>query len=395
MSTLYEVYLKDENGLRDTLVEGLTSITATFRSNEPIKWKFEGSGLEPCPLAEGADIAVFRNGTILFCGYVCEIATTYDASTRIYDWEIEGLSDLGKLSRRLIYPIPSVTPPDPDEMYSATGKLSVVLLDLIKKNAANSALAGRRIPWLSVSAQTEIGDTVNIETEPVELLKYIRDKLNDTDLVIREVWDMAAGSWDILVRNPQDISDKVIFSTDNGSLSAWERTIKAPKANWLLVTGCQKPINENDPDSEEDTMTAVVMDNASISKWGRIEAVISRGDIRRDKDGGESWAFVAQRLQAAAYEELEKASAQFGYKLTTTEIPRNVFPEDYDIGDIVAVRIGTDEFTAKVDEIKVTYSEGVETIEPSVGTQQRGELQSVFTELGTLKEQIKVLQQSR
>ena len=53
-----------------------------------------------------------------------------------------------------------------------------------------------------------------------------------------------------------------------------------------------------------------------------------------------------------------------------------------------------EEFNKKVEEIKITYSKGVETIVPSVGTMQKGELQTVFTELGTLKEQIKVLQKS-
>ena len=96
----------------------------------------------------------------------------------------------------------------------------------------------------------------------------------------------------------------------------------------------------------------------------------------------------------AAYEEFEKASATFGYKLTTTEMNRNVYGTDYGIGSIVAVRIASDEFTAKVEEIKITYEQGIETITPSIGTMQKGELQSVFTELGVLKDQIKVLQKA-
>lgn len=132
----------------------------------------------------------------------------------------------------------------------------------------------------------------------------------------------------------------------------------------------------------------------SIDKWGRIEGIVSRTDIKRNEETSESWDSVAARLENAAYEELEKASAQFGYKITTTEVNRNVYLEDYDIGSVVSVRIGGDEFTAKVEEIKITYAEGIETIVPSVGTMQKGELQSVFTELGTLKEQIKVLQKA-
>ena len=96
--------------------------------------------------------------------------------------------------------------------------------------------------------------------------------------------------------------------------------------------------------------------------------------------------------ELAVNEELEKATAKVGYKLTTSEVSRNSFLEDYDIGSIVSVRIGSDNFTSKVEEVKITYAKGIETIIPSVGTMQKGELQSVFAELGKLKEQVKVLQ---
>ena len=195
---------------------------------------------------------------------------------------------------------------------------------------------------------------------------------------------MALG--DIHVSAPEDVSNKVIFSVDNGSISSWERTVSAPKANYLIVTGGK--------DANGDLMYTRVEDLESQNKWGRIEGVVSRSDIKRNEDAGETWASVSARLETAALEELEKASAQFGYRLTTTEINRNVYMEDYDIGSIVAVRIGSDQFTATVDEIKITYARGIETIVPSVGTMQKGELQSVFTELGTLKEQIKVLQKA-
>lgn len=382
----YDVYQRTSEGKRGAPVNDIVSITATFRFNEPIKWTIVGAGLEDCPLADGADIVVFRNGATLFCGYVEKRKTTYDAATHIYDWEVSGLSDLGKLARRLIYPDPSTTPPNPNDVYSATGVLSTVLLNMINLNAGTGTINLRQLPGLDISEQIPVGESETVESKLESLLKFVQDKLVDTDIMIRESWNMATGKWDIKIGGLKNVSGKVIFSVDNGTISSWERTVTAPKANYIVVTGCK-----NDDD---ETIYVRVEDLDSQSKWGRIEGVVSRSDIKRNEEENESWQSVAERLEIAAYEELEKATAQFGYKLTTTEINRNVYIEDYDIGNIVAVRIGGDEFTAKVEEIKITYAEGIETITPSVGTMQRGELQSVFTELGTLKEQIKVLQKS-
>ena len=383
----YEVYIRKSDGKRGSLIDGIVSIDVTFRYNKPAKWTITGAGLEECPLSNGSEVAVFRNGSILFCGYIEEKKDSFDAMTRIYDWEVSGQSDLGKIMRRIAFPNPSQVPPDPDKSWTQTGKLSAVLLNLIDLNAgSNAGYSARALPNLVLSAQSPIGDTETVESKLDEVLKFVQDKLVDADIQIRESWDMTTGKWDIKIFQPKDVSGKVIFSVDNGTISSWERTVTAPKGNYLIVTGSE--------DENENTMSCSVIDWDSVNTWGSIELVVNRSDIKRNEDTSESWASVAARLQTAAYEELEKASAQFGYKLTTTEINRNVYPDDYDIGDIVSVRIASDEFTAKIEEIRITYEEGVETIVPSVGTMQKGELESVFTELGTLKEQIKVLQKA-
>lgn len=398
----YEVYIRNEDGKRDTLVNGIVSITATFRFNEPVKFEIEGAGLEKCPFSYDADIAVFRNNEILFCGYITEIKDKYSAMTKIYDWTISGYSDIAKLNRRIVFADPTDSTPDPDSTYSDTGALSNILFGAIRKNAGSDALTERQFDHMGLITVPAVGETVTLDSKYDELLKFVQDNLKDTEYQIKEVWDMATGTWSIKIQSPEDVSDNVIFSVENGSVSEWERTVTIPKANWLLVTGCSAPIDENDESLGTATLSCIVMDTESISKWGRIEAIIQRSDINRivKKDDNdevtyeEPWSSVVDRLESAAHEELVKASAQYGYKLTTTEINRNVFLEDYDIGSLVSVRIGGDEFKAKVDEIKITYEKGIETIVPSVGTLQRGELQSVFTSLGTLKDQVKVLQKS-
>lgn len=383
---IYEVYLRNDEGKRGSLVNGIISITSTFRFNQPVKWVITGAGLEECPIPDGAEIVVFRDGKVNYCGFVNKKKTLYDAQTHIYDWEVSGLSDLGKLDRRLTYSNPAVIAQNPDALYSASGVLSTILLRAIELNAGEDALSGRILQGLTIPEQRPVGDSDVIEAKLDSLLKLIQDKLKTSDIQIKEYWDMENGAWEIRIFNPEDVSDKVIFSVDNGSISSWERTITEPKANYLIVTGCKN--------ASGNTMNCRIKDQTSIDKWGRIEKIVTRSDIERNTDTSESWDSVQARLESAAYDELEKATAQFGYKITVTEINRNNYPDDFDIGSVVAVRIGEDEFTAKVEEIRITYAAGVETVEPSVGTMQKGELQSVFDDLGLLKEQIKVLQKS-
>ena len=391
---LYEVYLKTDEGMRGTVVEGITGIEILYRKNEPSKWTLSGSSLGECPIAETASLLIFRNGVCALSGYVEKIELAYDAATRIYDWEVSGLSDLGRLNDRLGWVIPtSATPKFDDNEYKDEGRLSDILLTLANVNGGPQAQQIRQISGLTFGTLPRLGDDTTIGVEYDKILDYIQEKLEDSGLVLRETWDGSSGAWAVVIAEPGDVSEKIVFSVESGSISSWKRTVAKPKGNWLLVKGCKNK------DTDE-TLSVIVSDADSIEKWGRIELTVSRSDIKqiveKDDDGNvtytEPWSSVQSRLQEAAYEELEKASAQYGYELTILDIDRFAYKTDWDLNDIVAVRIGSEQFTAQIEEVKLSVSNGVETVTPSVGTIQKGELQTVFDTLGELKEQIKVLQ---
>lgn len=390
---VYEVYTKTAAGKRNTLVEGITEMKMLYRKNEPTKWTFTGASLEGCPLAETDELIVFRNGEAVLSGYVLSVDLEYDAATRIYDWEVSGLSDLGRLNQRLTWPNPQVTTPTIGYEYADTDYFSDVLLKLARVNAALQAQSARRISHLDIATLPHFGDSTSIGAEYDELLEYIQKKLEDSDLCIRSTWNGSTGIWGVEIYNPRDLSGKVVFSVESGSISYWKRTVKAPEGNWLLVKGCKNTDTGK-------IMSVIVSDQNSIEKWGRIELMVNRTDISQIKETNdqgtviytETWTSVANRLQAAAYEELENASAQISYELTILDIDRFAYKTDWDISDLVTIRIGSTEMVAQIDEIDVTYSGGIETVTPSIGNTQRGELQSVFDELGRLKTQVQILQ---
>lgn len=395
---IYEIYKKTAAGGRGQIINDIVSLTHTIRWNEPGKWKMTGAGLTPCPLAEGSGILIFRNGAVALSGFLQEASDEFDAATRIYDWSAEGLSDLGRTAHRLIWVDPDAEKPVIAEELTATGYLSDVLLTFVDMNGGEQSQDARLLPNLSLGEYPHIGDEVTFEAKYDELLSYVLDKLKGGTLGIRDAWNPATGKWAVEIYQPRDVSSKVVFSVESGSLSGWERTITAPEGNWLLVQGCEKT-NANG-ESTGETLCVVVEDTASIAKWGRIEKKIDRTDIKqiieKDEEGTttytEPWESVLQRLEEAALEELAKCSAQYGYKLTTVDVDRFEYGKDWDIGDTVAVRVGSEQFTAQIEEINIEYSAGAETVTPSVGTVQRGELQTVFDELGRLKDQVKILQ---
>lgn len=390
---VYEVYKKTAAGKRGTLVEGIIEMDMLFRKNEPAKWTFTGAGLGEPDLSEADEIIVFRNGEAVLSGFVCKAVVEYDAATRIFDWSVEGYSDLGKLAHRLTWPNPQMETPVFGYEYKDEDYFSDVLLKISRVNAALQAQSARRIANLDIDTLPHYGDTVTIGADYDELLSYIQKKMEDSTMCIRSTWSGSTGKWGVEIYNPRDVSDKVIFSVESGSISYWKRTTIAPAGNWIIVKG----VTRTDTNK---IMSVIVSDADSIAKWGRIELTVNRTDIDQiveTNDSGtvtytEPWSSVADRLQAAAYEELENNSAQIGYEITVLDIDRFSYKSDWDLSDWVSVRIGSDEFKAQIEEVKVNYAAGVETVTPSIGALQKGELMTVFDELGRLKAQVNILQ---
>lgn len=399
MSENYAFYFKTSDGYRGNEIRDVMSFGVAFRMNEVSKWEMTGAGLQPCPFAEGAEIIVYRGPEPFFSGYVTEIEDSYDSATRIYDWTAEGNDDFGRLAHRIIFPDASTADPEPDTEADYTGHLADILLTIVKENAVTGdAIPERVIPRLDVSTIPGIGEEQTLTASFDGMLEYILDRLQDNTLGIRGVWDGVTGRWDLQIFEPRDVSETVVFSVESGTLSAWTRELKAPDGNWLYVQGCEKTDNSGNPTGE--ILHVIVADTGSIGKWGRIEKYVDRSDIKQiieTNDQGqvisrESWDDVKERLRLAALDELTANSAHSGYRLTAAEVMRLKYRTHWDIGDTVSVRIGGEEFKAPILEVKVSYEGGVETIVPSVGEMQKGELETVFTSLGELKRQVQVLQ---
>lgn len=409
----YAFYLKTDTGHRGSELVDIISLEVTLRWNNITKWTITGASLTPCPMTKNSEIIVYRGNEAWLSGYVTEIEDTYTAKTGIYDWTVDGYDDLGKLERRVIYPDPSNADVQygDDIAYTAEGNIGNILLEMIRRNIANSAdLEDRRIKTLSVKNEEATGDELTITKKYDELFETVIDELKDGTLGIRSVWDGVTGISEIQIYYPEDVSNTVVFSVEAGSLSAWSRKRTAPKANVIIATGCELTEEVTDEETGKtetkptgEYQTVIISDEKSVAEWGRYEKFVQHSDIKpieeKDEETGEvisvePWDSVFERLKQAVMKDLIEGSAVEGYELTTVDLEHMQYGVHWNLGDIVKVRVGTTEFTAPIEEIKVKYSGGIETITPSVGQLQKGELQTVFDELGALKKQISILEKS-
>lgn len=396
----YSIYLKTSAGLRGAYLNDITSVDITFRWNTVTKWTLTGSGLSACPLGKGAEIIIYRGESPFLSGYVTSIEDSYNAVTGIYDWVVEGEDDLGKLARRVVYPDPADADVQvPGTVYSETGNLTDLLLEAISANICYDAeLTARRIVTLAAQVSDHAGDEVTITSEYDNLWTFVKKQIEDRTFGIRSVWNGATGVSTIEFYTPHDVSSTVVFSVEAGSLSGWSRKRTAPKGNVILVTGVE--ITDEDDNGTGEYQTVMVQDADSISQWGRRELRIKHSDIKpiieKDDEGEiiytEPWESVQEKLEQAALNDLIDNAAKDSYELQIVELDRMQYKVHWDLGDIVSVRVGDTEMTAPIMEIKISYQSGIETISPAIGELQRGELESIFNDLGALKENVKILQ---
>lgn len=398
----YEIYAKSADGKRAGLIQEWTSVQLILRWNDTSKWTLSGSGLNACPLKRGAGIAVFRDGEAILSGIATSIEAQYTASTGVWSWTATGIDDIGTLARRVIYPDPSNADPSSGTAYTVTAKLETAVTALIRANAeTGTALNARLIPNLTTAASQGAGDEITLTAAFDELLDFILTALKDSNLGIRENWKPSTGAFELSISSAADRSASVIFSAENGTLAAWKHTQKAPSANVIICRGMDiTPEETTAAISEETTETqkvyqwAVAEDTESVGRWGRIEKYVERSDITtiKDDEAGteETPEEVLARLQKAAAEELLAAEGSESWSLTVTPTDMTAWRSAWNLGDTVGFVADGEKLTAQVKEVKVSYTNAVETVTPSIGTIERGELGEIFDTLGQLKRRIRV-----
>ena len=404
----YEIYTKGTDGRRAGLVRDWMAVQLVLRWNDESKFTLSGSGRSACPFKRGTGIVVFRDGEAILSGLASSIESQYEADTEVWSWSVTGIDDIGLLARRVIYPDPTAADPGTATAtaYTVTGKLETAVLGIIGMNAEEGkALNDRRIPNLTTAVSQGTGDEVTLTSTFDEVLDFILTALSDSSLGIRETWKPKTGTFEIGIVTAEDRSRNVVFSVENGTLAGWKHTQEAPEANVIIARGMEITATAEataSDDTTADTTTetakvyqwAVASDAESVERWGRIEKYVERSDIStiKDEEAGteETPEETLVRLQKAAAEELLEAEGKESWSLTVTPTDMTAWRTAWNLGDTVAFVADGEKLTAQIAEVKVDFSDAVETVTPTIGTIERGELGEIFDALGNLKRRIRV-----
>jgi hypothetical protein len=406
----YEIYTKGTDGRRAGLVRDWTAVQLVFRWNDESKFTLSGSGRSACPFKRGTGIVVFRDGEAILSGLASSIESQYEADTEVWSWSVTGIDDIGLLARRVIYPDPTSADPSTATAtaYTVTAKLETAVLGIIGMNAEEgTALNDRRIPNLTTAVSQGAGDEVTLTSSFDEVLDFILTALSDSSLGIRETWKPKTGAFEIGIAEAVDRSRNVVFSVENGTLAGWKHVQEAPSANVIIARGmeitsttAEATATDDTTDTTTDTETpkvyqwAVASDAESVERWGRIEKYVERSDIStiKDEEAGmeETPEETLVRLQKAAAEELLEAEGKESWSLTVTPTDMTAWRSAWNLGDTVAFVADGEKLTAQIAEVKVEFSDAVETVTPTIGTIERGELGEIFDALGNLKRRIRV-----
>lgn len=383
----YEIYKKTTDGKRGVIIEDYSKFSATLRFNEVGKWQMSSLSNDYSPLNEGDGIIVYRDGVPFISGFVKDVIEEVDESYsggQVINWTAEGADDNGLLSRRVIIPDPVNLDLTTEAYQTIRNYGGNAILDYIYTQAADGANSGRRIPNLTVDVEKDLGAIQTYKARLQNLWEFIIGIAESQALGIRVVWNGETGHYTATVYTPSDKSDLIIFSREFGNLKKWTRKRSAPAANAVWVAG---------QGQATDRMFSYREDPESISKWGRIEAVKDRRDLSNEQDENDPRT-PQQILDDTAEELIEANKATEGYELELAPIERMSYRDDWELGDIVNVRVGVKEFKAIIEEVKIDYAGGVETVTPSVGTINRGAIAKTYSTIQTISDRVAVLERN-
>jgi hypothetical protein len=260
--------------------------------------------------------------------------------------------DLALIAGRLVYPDPSLTPPQQTgDFWEFTGNAETAIRNLVNLNAGPGALAPRQVPKLVLGSPAGVGTSATVKSGWEPLLDVARKAALDgggLGFRTRQVGTQIVFE----TYQPADLTGQIRFGFGLGNLRylAYER--QAPTATTAIVggqgEGAGKFVTERNRTADETT-------------WWRLETLVPQpGDIdlsELEKEGDDALAETSEtaRLQTAAY---DTDDMRFGI--------------DYGLGDRVSVQIDTGlEISELVRLVHLqAWATAGELVSAMVGTQE-------------------------
>lgn len=363
----YAIYIRDREGnFRDRLVF-IESLDIIESLNDPGSWTIKSTTPERCPFMAGDGIVVYKNGQYYYSGVLKKITEQYSGYDKQYKWTVQGASDLEFLNRRVCYVDPEEGSTTEDAYYTDSGMFGLVIKNLIDRNLGPSAMKVRREPFVAETPLVFFQEEISVSLRFQILLTALVPLLNSVNTAILPEWDADQKKLTFRLRKSNDLSQMLLFSTELNSVMSVDYLASTPKGNYIISAG---------KGELTDRSFAYAEDADSQAEWGRIEYY---HDMRSTEP---------EDLQTDADTTLESSAAEnVGYSAElNTDASSLQYRTDWNIGDFIGIVVHNQTIIRRVLQVETKLTYEKETVVPTIGTVERGQLVGIFEKLNQLRE---------
>ena len=399
MNGTYQIYKRNmETGIREKLIERYTELSVILNWGDMSKFTIKGKTSGDLELDAGDGIAIYRDGEFLLGGIIETLDVNCEnVYANLKEWTASGKEDSIVFSQYLVFPNPTNVTFDNEAVDKVTDYADNRQIYYIRRNMGADAMQNRRISGLVIEAGLNRGQSAESAYRyktVEEVIKEIGKETDDDDVANniypKFIWNPLTGVKSVEIQEQRDMTESVILSPDFGNITGWSKSHKLPKCNAVWVVSGEY---QDQNDANKNLRNYTYMEDAeSIEKYGRIEKVVTKGDIKvvyADPQKPDivpvSASEVVDLLTKEGKAYLEENAYKEKFTATMVETPELQFMLHWKCGDLVTCMIDGQKFASTIKTVSVDYSNGFEKVKPTIGENDKGQFAELFEQINGLE----------
>lgn len=398
-------------GKRYEMIQDFEKLSLNLYWGKQSKFSIKGNGTKNCPLEIGDTISIYRNTVLIFTGIVEDVDISCDDVTEgSYTWAVDGVDESVIFDWRQI-----LIDYDPEEGFQdltfdndTYDKCEDYAFDRMVHYIRNCfditltmperAIEGMIFPKSSTEEMIREEDRGKNELSAYRLKKLstvLEEIGKEANLFAQYTWNPITGEKRVTIPIQRDLSgmdesktydpnELIVISPQFGNVSKWKAKYSFPKFNAVWV--CSGDYDEEIEGQIYQTRVWVYAeDPESIKKYGRIENIVTKSDIKIKKDDQTTEEDetlteedVRELLEEEARKQLQDNAAKEKYTITLAQSDDFAFMDHWRCGDKVKVVIDGKQFASTIESVSIDYAEFTESVTPSIGTAEEGIFSEVF-----------------
>lgn len=383
MNGYYTLFKRNKNGTRGQMVTGVSKVEITLKWRAISKFTLQGVCVGKIPLSDGDSIIIYRNSVVFLEGIISTITTECkNPDTDVRTWKANG-EDLNVMfSYRYVLGNPLTLDFDSGEYDKVEDTAWNRILHYIRNSIGTGTIFDRQLFPLTLPERQPTG-TVGLSSYRKQALDKVLDEIgkeNDLYPILHQ--DEKTGTWSVAIPEARDMTEKIFISPVFGNVTSWTRTEKKPEftAVWALSGSYDRG-----------QLYVYLEDKEAMQIYGRIEKIITKSDlvpheeeeitteVVEDKDKNHlTEADVLLLLEHEAVSEIREHGQKVTWSIEAAETHRMAFMEDWQLGDLVTCILDGEKFASRISQVKISYAEGIEKVEPTIGNVVSGVFGEIF-----------------